>query len=706
LNQDLQSLPWSIVDIFDDINDCWFAWKSLFNSVVDEHCPLKTFRPRKKPCPWFSNEIESLKLIRDQWHNRAILSNSQEAWAKWKKCKNKVTSLCRQAKVDYFKKTIEEGNGNSKLIWRTLRTLIPKCKSNGIQALDINGEVVTDFNEIANHFNTFFVTIGEKLASVIPRVSRSAMDYLQAFIQPPATKFNLKCVHTAEVLKLLLDLSENKATGLDNYQAKLLKLTANSIAPSITNIFNKSLITGKFPTEWKQAKISAIFKKGSKVDSGNYRPISILPVISKLIEKIVHQQLYTYLSTNNLLSQAQSGFRKSFSTQTSLHRLIEEIYEALNSARVVGLVAIDLKKAFDTVDHQILLSKLKFYGIEGVPLQWFKDYLLNRSQITSLNGTLSRKEFIKTGVPQGSILGPLLFILYVNDLPGCLMSSKVNMYADDTAFYAMDKDITNVRRALNEDLKNLHNWLCANKLSLHTGKTKSILICNHQKLRHITDPTLSTTLDSTPIEQVDHLPYLGIELDSRCSFEEHVRGLTSKLNRALGILKRTAPYLPLTTRKMLYNSLVLPHYDYCATVWSCTSQHCITRLQRIQNRAMRIILNAPPRSHIEDLLDTLKWMSVRQRFLYNQMCLMWRIVHGHAPQYLTEHLVLAQDRHEHGTTSAANGNIYIGHGHRFSLFQCGARNWNQLPTPIRQSSTLNGFKRLLTGHLLRNCPKF
>ena len=316
-------------------------------------------------------------------------------------------------------------------------------------------------------------------------------------------------------------MPENKATGLDNFQVKLLKITAEAIAPSLTRLFNFSFETGQFPAEWKQAKICAIFKKGSKLEVGNYRPISILPVVSKVIERIVQKQLYSYLTENNLLSHVQSGFRQNFSTQTSLHRLTEDLYNALNKSKVTGLVAIDLKKAFDTVNHRVLLSKLDHYGVRQSSLQWFTSYLQDRTQQSFINNTLSHPDVITTGVPQGSILGPLLFIIYVNDLPCALQKCSVNMYADDTAFYYSDKDSKAVSSALNEDLENLHAWLCANKLSLHIGKTRSILICNHQKLRHISDPNLNINLGSSPVEQAEHLPYLGIEIDSRCNFNIH-----------------------------------------------------------------------------------------------------------------------------------------------------------------------------------------
>jgi hypothetical protein len=262
-----------------------------------------------------------------------------------------------------------------------------------------------------------------------------------------------------------------------------------------------------------------VHKKGPKQDTGNYRPISILPIVSKIMEKIVHQQLYAYLDDHDYLCQAQSGFRKNFSTQSGLHRLTEYIYEALNNSEVVGMVAIDLKKAFDTVDHSILLQKLEHYGVRHVPFKWFNSYLSNRSQISLVNSTQSDIGFIRTGVPQGSILGPLLFILYINDLPGCLKKCEANMYADDTAFYIKNKDKNLVSESLNADIINVHSWLCSNKLSLHVGKTNVILICNHQKVRFLDSTNLEIKLNGDELNQTDSICYLGVDIDHRCSFD-------------------------------------------------------------------------------------------------------------------------------------------------------------------------------------------
>ena len=399
---------------------------------------------------------------------------------------------------------------------------------------------------------------------------------------------------------------------------------------------------------------------------------------------------------------AQSGFQKSFSTQTSLHRLTENIFDALNNSKVTGLVAIDIRKAFDTVHHKTLLAKLEHYGIRQSSLKWFREYLNDRTQISYINNTKSNHGFVTTGVPQGSTLGPLLFIVYINDLPGCFKHCSVNMYADDTAFYYSDRNKRPVTDAINEDISNVYSWLCANKLSMHVGKTNTMLICNHQKVRYLDSTQLNIELNNKAVEQTNNIRYLGIDIDNSLSFDTYIGNLVKKLNRSIGILKRCAPCLPLQTRKMLYNSLILPNMDYCCTVWGCATKTGVIRLQRLQNRALRIILREGPRAHIEDMLNKIKWMSVKQRMDYNKLVLMWRIVNNKAPPYLTENFKYINEIHGHNTTSSSGKKLFIPRGYRNSLLVTRSILWNSLLTELRLTEKIDSFRKKLSKHIIAN----
>ena len=376
------------------------------------------------------------------------------------------------------------------------------------------------------------------------------------------------------------------------------------------------------------------------------------------------------------------------------------MYSELKNGKMVGLVALDLKKAFDTVNHSVLLDKMSYYGVQDKELKWFQTYLTDRFQLCTMFNNKSESQQIKCGVPQGSILGPLMFILYVNDMPTCFTKCDVNIYADDTAFYFASNDLSTIKNVLKCELKSVFEWLCANKLSLHIGKTNSLLICSKQKRQHIVNTNLSLDLDGNNIEQVSGLKYLGVIIDENLKYNDYMDALICKLNRSIGVVRRASKYVDQITRVTLYNTLVLPHIDYCSTVWgNSIRKKDLDRLQRIQNSAMRIILECHYRTHIWDMLRTLKWLRVEQRLHYNLCCQMWKIVNDQAPSYLDNINVEARTIHNHNTRAASQSNIYVADGHADSLKVNGIKAWNDLSPRIRNCDTFRNFKTLLLKHI-------
>jgi hypothetical protein len=358
------------------------------------------------------------------------------------------------------------------------------------------------------------------------------------------------------------------------------------------------------------------------------------------------------------------------------------------------------------ISEEILIKKQEHYGVRNRNLQWFKSYLNDRTQFSLINNVKSEMQSIETGVPQGSILGPLLFILYVNDLPGCVQKCQINMYADDTAIYFSAKNVPDMSSAINSDLKNIYGWFCANKVSVHFGKTETMLISNPQKRRFLpsTDLNVSVTNNET-LSQVDNVKYLGITLDDRLSFDSHIDGLAKQISKKIGILK-SCKFLSRNTLVHLFNSIVLPHFDYCSSVWCATSSKNLTRLQRLQNRAMRLILRKPHRTHIEDMLDELKWMSVRQRNVFNNMILMWKIVNGFAPTYLSDNITYVNQTHSHFTRAHFNQSISLQYHHKNAFFNHAVTVWNQLPHDLRILETLSQFKKSVSSFIFANVHRF
>ena len=308
--------------------------------------------------------------------------------------------------------------------------------------------------------------------------------------------FNFNFITIDEVISALNLLPSKKSSGLDGISAKLLKDAAHNIAGPLVDIFNLSLRTGIFPDDWKLAKVTPVFKDGNRNICGNYRPISVISVVAKVFEKLVYQQLKSFMTKNNILVDLQSGFRAKHSTETTLLSSTNEWLCNMDKGLFTGVLFLDLKKAFDTVDHSILLAKLEKYGIQGCSLEWLKSYLKDRKQVCSINGKKSSAKDIKYGVPLGSNLGPILFLLYINDLPNSLKTSKPSMFADDTNLTCIGQNSNEIEIKLNEELENVHRWLTANKLTLNDEKTEFMLIGSRSRL---------TSIDNRPILKLGYI---------------------------------------------------------------------------------------------------------------------------------------------------------------------------------------------------------
>ena len=300
------------------------------------------------------------------------------------------------------------------------------------------------------------------------------------------TRFCFSPISITTTLNNLNKLKTSKATGLDKIPAKSLKISSTIIAPSLTYIFNLSITTGIFVDDWKDARVTPIYKSDDRRKCENYRPISILSVVSKIFEKAVFEQLYYYLNDNSLLSRFQSGFRPGHSTLSLLIQMCDHWLENLDNAELNGIVSIDIKKAFDSINHSILLNKMnEQFGIRGIELRWFQSYLSKRRQVCIVNGHSSSFKEIICGVPQGSILGPLLFLLYINDLPSCLETTTPGLFADDTQIHTSSSNFTDLVNKLNQDLENVCKWLSNNKLQHHPTKTKLMFIGSTHSLKNI-----------------------------------------------------------------------------------------------------------------------------------------------------------------------------------------------------------------------------
>ena len=368
----------------------------------------------------------------------------------------------RWAKVEHFSTMCHDSGSKPRKIWQQLNTVLGRKVQSCVTSLTCENGTLTKATDIVNEFSRHF------RASITPPPAAPPLG-----LNPVATSFHFSPIDADVVCNLLSTLEERKATGLDNISSRLLRTVAPAISESLASLFNACLSLGQFPSEWKCTNITPVPKSEDKHLAKNYRPVSVLPVLAKVFESIVHHQLYEYFDSNDLLNSAQSGFRPSHNTQDVVLKTIDDWRIALDNGNFVGTVMIGLSKAFDTIDHSILLGKLSAYGVKGTELAWFTDYLRERRQRVVLNGVNSDWSDVTRGVPQGSILGSLLFIIFVNDLPDVVEHSTVSLYADDTTLYTSGGDAVNVGLLLEQDIQQVASWIQSNRLLINVTKTQN-----------------------------------------------------------------------------------------------------------------------------------------------------------------------------------------------------------------------------------------
>ena len=371
--------------------------------------------------------------------------------------------------------------------------------------------------------------------------------------------FSFQPVTEDFVIDTIKRLKPNKATGLDKISARLLKDSGQIITPTLTSLFNRSLQTGTFPSIWKKARVVPLHKEGDKQDQSSYRPISILPRLSKILERAVHTQFYGYLTKNNLVSPKQFGFRPKLSTATASAQFTDQPLLGMDNGTITGVVFLDLVKAFDTVNHSILSRKLSNFGVDETVQNWFDSFLFNRSQVTCCANAQSVPNTVSVGVAQGSILGPLMFITYMNDLPNVLEFCNIALYADDTVLYFFSKLITKIESKLNSDVRHVCDWLKHNQLTLNIKKSQFMLIGSNARLSRIDSIIIS--VDGKLLEEAQCFPYLGLVINKNLTWEDHVDHMHNKINQKLGLLRRIKSCLPQSARITFFNSYVLPLFD-------------------------------------------------------------------------------------------------------------------------------------------------
>ena len=610
-------------------NDCQTSFSTFYDII--KRCYDKAFPIQKikkgynNRLPWLTDELKQSIKYKNKLYVKAKKHDTVFNKINYNDFKYSLQCQMKQKEKEYYNDMVIKNKSNMKKTWDIIKTVIGKKKrSIKYSEFIVDGKLTDNSNVIANKFNEYFAQIGPKLAKNIPKNCPPFSNFLKgSYLQT----FYINSIQNDEIKKVILLLKDG-APGIDCIPASVLKYTVELVSSPLTHICQLSLNQGHFPSELKLAKIIPLYKSNDPSLFNNYRPISLLSVFSKIMEKIMYDRLYDYLITMKILYEYQFGFQKNKSTYMALISLTDKILHALENGDVCVGIFIDFRKAFDTVNHDILLDKLYYYGIRGVALDWFKSYLTDRKQCVQFNDVTSNVINMKCGVPQGSNLGPLLFLIYINDLAFVSPKLFAILFADDSNFFCIGKDLSSVTSIVNQELCTIVNWLNSNKMSLNIEKTHFMVF---KPKRRMIYESCNITINGCKIDEVKYTKFLGVMIDSELSWKNHIDYISSKISKNIGLLSKARSMFSTETLTSLYYSFVYPYITYCIHVWGSTFQTHLNKMVVLQKRIIRIIAGVNRRTSSKPIFDSLGILPIQKVFEYNISLFMYKFHHGQLP---------------------------------------------------------------------------
>ena len=453
-----------------------------------------------------------------------------------------------------------------------------------------------------------------------------------------------------EIKYLMEKINPKKATGSDDLPGKFLNISAPIVAAPLAKLINLSISTGEYPDILKIAKVLPIYKKGEHTDMNNYRPISILTHMNKIYETIICNQLKSFLNKHNVFYKYQYGFREKHSTDHALIEIVDGIKLAIDDSKLAGGIFVDLKKAFDTVNHKILLEKLAQLGIRGIPNKLIESYLTNRYQFVQINNSKSNLRSINCGVPQGSVLGPLLFILYINDLANCCKIGKIRIFADDTAIYFACSNIIEFKQLASSIMKQLDKWFAYNLLTLNTDKSYFCIFRTTQNHRLILPSEIE--FNNKVIKRAKSIKYLGITLDEFLDWNEHIRNIKNSLSSLFSVFYNIRRYLTIEHIRVIYYTMIYSRIKYGICAYGFATKENIDKVQVIQNKLLKVILEKTWRHPTEELHSEVNILQVSDLFYQEIASFVNKYFSGDLPEVFLDYYKYVN--HPYGTRGNQN----------------------------------------------------
>ena len=662
----------------------------IISKVIDKHAPLisvsrKQKRWQKKP--WLTKGLIISIKNKQRLYKTYFLTGNEFEKSFYKKYSNKLTRVKNLSKKHYYKNALSQRKNNPKELWKFIKSVIPsKATTSSPSKLLVNGIFVEDPFEISHQFNKYFTEVGESIAKNVADISTNKKDYTKYLKNSVSNSIFLDPPQPMEIFNTINSLNLNKACGHDNISPYFLRLGNEVLAPILSQLLVHVFDLGYFPQIFKTAKVVPVFKTGSKDLVNNYRPISLLPHLSKVLEKLIKSRFLKFLDKHNVLYNYQYGFRNKHSVVHSLLDVTSLSYDSIQNKNYTALLLMDFRKAFDTVSHKILLNKLYHYGIRGPAHKLMESYLSERKQYVIIKNSSSSTRSINIGVPQGSILGPLLYLIYVNDITNAT-SCNPRLFADDTCLVLNNSSLSILELNCNIELKNLKNWCDANKLQINPQKSAVIVI--PPKLN---SPSVNIQLmyNNSLIPCNNSFKYLGVILDSKLNFKSHIDITASKISRAVGILSKLRYIFPMSSLVLLYYALVHPHLLFGLPVWGSTFTTSLNKLQTLQNKAIRIITNSDIRTPITPKYYELGILKLSDLYTYEIAKLMHQHSRHTLPLPLSSLFNKTSTIHSRHTRTNALNNLYPP---KYSTNRCqnsfryqGTKIWNSISVELRNQS--------------------
>ena len=686
-----------------DIN-CKFIEHEI-KTIIDEEIPSKVSKARVS-YPWITPEVKKALRIRDRLYKKAKRSKSPHMWNNFKQARQRAKKVIRSSHASYISKTITTNlHSNQKPFWSYIRSL--RKNSNTIPSLQAKNNILATTNQskadaLVDQFTSVFAQEGDEG----PRLQ-------QLFPDMPAIE-----VGEEGVRKLLSSINPSKAGGPDGIPARFLKEAANELAPIYTQLFQQSYVTGELPKSWTHAIVAPIFKKGKKSLPVNYRPVSLTAIPCKVFEHILVSKIWLHLNNHNIITTKQHGFRGGLSCETQLIGALDDWTRVMDwGGGQVDAIVLDFSKAFDVVPHNRLSSKLACYGITGHTGQWIKSFLRSRTHQVVVNGSMSRECGVSSGVPQGTVLGPLLFLIFINDIEDGLRS-QIRLFADDSILY---REIVTEEDShiLQRDLFKLQEWSDKWMMRFNVEKCKTLRLTRRTKHRVdfqylMSTPGCGESVASVPLSTLESakdilntIPfngrfqaleviasdkYLGVILDSKLTFNQHVESICAKATRILNLCRRNLSMCPPATREIAYKALVRPQLEYASTAWNPHTLKNITKLENVQRRAARWVLGnytyGPNAQLTEEIANKLRWQSLQHRRAISDICMFYKIRNNivtiEFPPTVKQHY---RDAFKYQSIQANHSEAY-----KNGFYPRSVRLWNQLPIVLRESLTIESFR--------------